>query len=376
MPASPTELRAGLRRLADWPATDLPVISAYLDLRPQATVGDPRVRSGLVVLRDRLRQLERELTPRTPAHASFIADIERIDRHITEERLPDVQCLCLFACHGQDGAFEVLETSRDVDDEVDVNAQPRLLQLARLADEDAALVAVADTNTLRLFALRSGALEEVGLLDDETDDYRQTSGGGWSQARFQRHVEEHRDAFAQLAATAIDDVRRREEAQVVALAADEVVQPLLIDALSPDVAEMTHTGLRIDMRAPIDEVDAEARPFLAALRAESTRVLADELVGRAESSGLAVTGAEATMAALQRGQVAELVVDDSAQWVDQLADDMIRLAAATDARIRFAPDHPGLRAAGGVGGTLRFSLEQDVSDAQSGGRRDGATVIG
>jgi peptide subunit release factor 1 (eRF1) len=365
MPARIGQLRDALRRLADWPATDLPVISAYLDLRPGSAGDNPQVRSGQIVLRDRLREIESELEANTPAHDSLVADIERIDDYIENEALPDVRCLALFACHGLDERVEVLHTSADLEDRVSAAGRPWLLPLARLSDQDEALLALADTNTLRIFALRSGALEEIGLVDDDTYDYSQTSAGGWSQNRFQRHVEEHRQAFAQLAAQAIEEVAQQEDARVVVLAGDEVALPLLTEALPQHLAERTRGSLRIDMRATAEEVEEEALAFLETIQAADAEDAADRLVGASRSDGLGVAGLASTLEALRLGQVDELLIDSSAEFDDESSEELIRLAASTAARIRFCAGHGGLRKLGGVGGLLRFRLEGPVSDAQS-----------
>jgi len=376
MPATISQLRDALRRLADWPATEFPVLTAYLDLRPQSAGDNPQVRSGQVVLRDRLREIEREREPHSAAHESLLADAERIDRYIDEEALPGARCLALFACHGAARRWEALHTSAVLEDDVHAGPLPRLLPLARLADQTESLVALADTNTLRLFALRSGALEEIGLLDDESDDYSQFCGGGWSQARFQRHVEEHRQAFAELAAKAIEDVAARENAQLIVLAGDEVAVPLLTDALPKPLAERTRGSLRIDSRASLEAVEEEALPFFETVRADEVEDAADRLVGAQRSGGLASAGLEQTLDALRIGQVAELIVDASAEFEQESIEEAIRLAASTAARIRFPSDHGGLRKLGGIGGLLRFDLEGPVSGAQPDEQREGAPVTG
>jgi hypothetical protein len=46
------------RRLAELQPTELPILSVYLDPRPQITGENPAVRSGLIVLKDRLGDIE------------------------------------------------------------------------------------------------------------------------------------------------------------------------------------------------------------------------------------------------------------------------------------------------------------------------------
>lgn len=361
MPTTPNELRQLLRRLAEWPTADAPVLTAYLDLRPQATGQNPQVRSGQVVLRDRLRDIERHYDAHTPARESLTADAERITRYIEEEALPEAQALAVFACSAHE-LFEAVDTRRELQNEVSVGEHPRLLSLARLADEEAAVVALADTNTLRLFALRSGALEEVGLVDDEPDDYGKRDVGGWSQARFQRHVEEHREEFARLAAEAIDDVVRAEDAKLMLLCGDAVAIPVLRQQLPQHVGELVAGVLRVEMRAAQQEVEAEALPTLNAVQAARAADAADRLHGAVRGDGMGVAGLEGTRRALELGQVMELIADPTAGFGDDAFEELIRLAALTDARIRFVESHAGLRDLGGVGGLLRFRLDRAVNE--------------
>ena len=367
------QLRAALRRLAGWQARGEHVISAYLDLRPEE--GNPQVRSGQVVLRDALRDALRERQAHTPEHQSISADAERLSGHVENELLPSARAAALFAAHA-DGLFEALTTAETLSNDVTVSARPRLLPLAQLADFDPAVVALADTNTLRIFASRSGALDEVGLLDDESDDYQQTEAGGWSQARFQRHVEEHREAFADLAAQALEETARRHDARILLLAVDEVTEPLLRHALSAPMRDLLRGVVRCEMRATLAEVEEVCLPVLEGLRVDDAHDAADRLIGAAEADGMGIFGLDATRRALELGQVLELVLDAGPDRAlsDADAEPLVHLAAATDARIRFARDHAGLRERGGAGGLLRFRLDRAVNEPASETEREAATV--
>jgi peptide chain release factor subunit 1 len=364
MPITPAGIRQLLRRLADWPPTDLPVISAYLDLRPQATGQNPAVRSGQVVLRDRVREIERSLEDHTPAHESFTADAERINRFVEDEALPAAQGAAVFACRGEN-RFEALATAAEMANEVSIGRLPRLLPLARLADDEQAVVALADTNTLRLFTIRSGDLQEIGLVDDEPGDYSQSEVGGWSQGRFQRHVEDHRAQFAELAAEGIEQLVNRENAGVVVLAGDEIAIPLLRGALSQPVADRVRGTLRLELRATPEEVAAEALPFLAAVSDAALTDATDRLVGAVRGDGMGVAGMADTRRAAENGQVMELIVDPAAEFGEGEIEGLVRQAVATDARVRFIDQHSGLRELGGVGGFLRFRVDRVTSQPAS-----------
>jgi peptide chain release factor subunit 1 len=361
VPTTPTQLRRLLHRVAEWPADEAPVVSAYLDLRPQATGQNPQLRSGQIVMRDRLREIGREYEAHTPAHESLARDAERITRYVEDDALPEAQGVALFACSARD-IFEAADTARELENDVTVGRHARLRPLARLADEEAAVVALADTNTLRLFALRSGSLEEVGLVDDEPDDYGKRDVGGGSQARFERHVEEHREEFARLAAEAVDDLVRAEDAEVVLLCGDEVAIPILREQLAQHVGQLVAGVLRLEMRASLEEVEAQALPKLEEVHAARAADAADRLHGAVRGDAMGVAGVDATRRALELGQVMELITDPAAELGDEAFEELIRLAALTDARVRFVEDHGGLRELGGVGGLLRFRLDRAVNE--------------
>lgn len=353
------ELRAALRRLAERDSTDVPIVSAFLDLRP--VEGSPQVRSGLVVLRDQLRSALADVPLRSPAHESLSADADRIASHVEDDLLPGATGAAVFACGAED-LFVSLVTAEAVTNDVSAGPRARLSPLARLADALVAIVGLADTNTLRIFASRSGGLTELGLLDDAPGDYSLTEKGGWSQARFQRHVEEHREQFADLGGHALEVLGRREGATVLLLAGDEVAVPILQDALSRPMADMLRGVVRCEMRATLEEVEAECLPALEGIWQDDARDLADRVIGAAEGDGMGVFGPEVTRRALELGQVEQLVLDSGPDAIlqEETAEDLVYLAAATDAGIRFA-EHAGLRERGSVCGLLRFRLDRPAN---------------
>jgi hypothetical protein len=62
------------------------------------------------------------------------------------------------------------------------------------------------------------------------------------------------------------------------------------------------------------------------------------------------------MAALEAGQVDELVIDETAPLDEALRAELVRQASLTDARVEIVRDHAGLLRFEGVGATLRFRI--------------------
>ncbi len=343
-----------LSRLARIEPADLPVLSLYLDMRPHETGENPRLRSGLVVLKDRLREIEKTFLPRGEDLDSFHSDAVSIEWYLSEEYSPSGPGLAIFACAGR-GLFEVVEAGVAFENQVSVGPTPDLFQLARLLDEqETSVVALVDSNTARLFVTRLGALEEVGGPDDDSVHYRKRSTGGWSQARYQRHIDKHRAEFAREAADEIADLVAKEDAVRVILAGDEVAITPLRSALSGQVAELVEDEvLRMDIRTPADDVANEITPVLARTEYDEARSAADRLVDEVRSGGLGVVGIEKTRRALEYGQVDELLLDPRLCPEEERAE-LVRLAIAMGGRVEVVEDHPALGQFGGVGALLRY----------------------
>ncbi len=349
-------LRATMRRLAEATSVDAPIISAHVDLRPHAQGGRPGERNELTVLRDRLNAIGGAIDPHTPAGASFDADRERIDRTLAEIDLGGVAGAAFFACDAI-GLWELVTSPTEFDTQISAGPTADLFQLARLLDESvSAVVAVIDTNTCRLFVTRRGDLRERPGIDEEPDEHTRHDTGGWSQARFQRHVDMQDKRFAGEIAAVIDRLVERERPAHVILAGDERAISHLDPELPERVRPLIEHVARIDMRATLGDVREEVAPILSALEEADGRDAADRAIAGHRAGALGVTGIDATMAALEAGQVDELVIDETADIDDDLRAELIRQASLTDAHVEIVRDHEELRARDGVGATLRFRI--------------------
>jgi peptide chain release factor subunit 1 len=348
------ETIAILRRLADWTAPGgTGVVSVYCDMRPQASGERPAAREASVIVKDRLHRIEKSLLPRGPGLDSFRKDRPRIEAALDENRA-GVAGLAIFACDAG-GLFEVVRSGTEFVNRVSYGRRPALFQLARLVDDfEPAVVAVADTNTLRLFSVRFGGLREVRGKDEDSIHFQKRSTGGYSEARYQRHIDKHRREFAEEAAAAIADLVQRERATRLVLAGDEVAIPLLREALPRDLTQrLTGDALRIHIRANRDDVAAEVAEVLAVAEERSSRKVADELVGEVLEDDLGVAGIDETRDALVAGQADVLVITAAFQPAE-VREEFTRRAIQTGARVEVVDAHEGLEALGGVGALLRY----------------------
>jgi len=178
--------------------------------------------------------------------------------------------------------------------------------------------------------------------------------GGLNQASYQRHNANMRAEFARETAAELARLVEFEGASRVVLAGDQVAVPLLQEALSANIAALVKDVLRLDIRSPRDQVAEEVQQVLSDVDAEDALMTADRLVGAVRAGGLGVAGLEETRAALEHGQVDELVLDPAAEPDDATRGDLVRLAQVTGATVEVVERHEQLQRLGGVGALLRY----------------------
>jgi peptide chain release factor subunit 1 len=316
---------------------------------------------------------------------SFEKDAGRIQRFVNEELDPAAKGAVIFACAAID-FWEVLQLDMPVDENrLYVYDQPHLYGLARLSDEHPRYAAViADTNYARIYVFGFGRV--LAKREIENVKTRGTVQGGWSQARFQRHIENYHLQHVKEVIDALERIVAEERIDKVVLSGDEVVIPLLREQMPKHLAEKIIDVLKLDVNTPEHEV---LRQTLEAMRRQdvqddSQRV--ERLLEEYRSGGLAVAGPRRTLAALAIGQVDELFlsatldqfqteeeaeIDETALAAQAvgagaienretrtvlLPDEFVTKAGQTGARITFIEDPVLLAGVGGVGARLRYRV--------------------
>jgi peptide chain release factor subunit 1 len=371
-------LQDRLDRLVAFPPTTFPVISLYLNTEPDQHGKDEIQR----FLRRELPARARTFEPRSADRESYEQDAARIERWVQEELRPSSNGVAIFACAGADDFFEAVQLDVPVrEHRLYVYHQPHLYELARLSDAYPRYAAVvADSRLARIFVFALGGTVDQREVENATTN--RTQVGGWSQARFQRHVDHQRQQHAKEVVAALDRIVREDDIGQVVIAGDEVIVPLLRAELPPHLEEKVVETLRLDITTPEHEVLQET---LRAMAAEDAREDADRVRRAIEgyrAGGLGVAGLAPTLAALVRGQVGELLVSadletryaepvsrdspliptdlasqlpEEAETVD-LADELVSRARSTGATVSFIENTSLLAEVDGVAALLRFTL--------------------
>ena len=262
---------------------------------------------------------------------------------------------------------------------------PHLYPLARLSDQYPRYAALlVDTNSARLFVFSLGrAVDREHVANVKT---RWGALGGWSQARYQRHLENLHLHHMKEVVAVLDRIVREDAIEHIVVACDNVARPLLIEQLPKELAARVIDILPADVHAPEHRVLAETLAALRRRDAETDAERVEDLLNAWRAGGLAVVGPEDTLDALAKGQVEELLIsavpaalrppdrvppDATPGPVDidttspqtgfdaeraKLAGELVARAHRNGARIRFIENASLLQQFGGVGALLRFRM--------------------
>ena len=308
-----------LRALAAVEATAGCAISVYVDLDPSVAPTAADAETRLNSLLDEAARSEGANGPDL-SHDRRIAlrdDFERIRRYFDQEFDRDGARGAAVFCSGLDAIWRPLPLVERVPDAVRVGRRLHLAPLVRLVGRgDGALVVVLGREEGRFYRLRDGRLEEVTDLSE--DQPRRHDQGGWSQARFQRHVDELAADHLRRVADELDKVVHRSGPDIrVVVVAPEESWAEFQTLLSQDVRSALAGRVHGEAHPSPAELLELAAPLIEETRAADEARLLDRWRQEAGRDGRATSGWPATFEAASDSRVETLLVAvgaDRAAW--------------------------------------------------------------
>lgn len=305
----PRGLEGEIRELASFDAGDLVVVSLALDTdgRRFPRRSDLELQVGDLVRRARADAPALGLS--RAAARSLDADLDRIARFVADEfDRGDTRGLAIFACAGA-RLWRVVELPRSLRSRVVLDRHPHVLQLeALLSTGGTTLTALVDRAKARVFLTRLGATTERTDVFDEVPGRHDQ--GGWSQARFARHIEDHVHRHLRHAADVLFALSKREPVERLVLAGPDPVVAEFEKALHPWLAERVAGRVNVPMNAGVARVRQATLEVEDRLEEDRVREVVGRLREEAEAGRLAVLGLEPTIEAVRQGRAETLVVGD------------------------------------------------------------------
>ena len=300
-----------LRDLAAFEAAKGCAISLYLDLDPSVspTAGDASTRLNSLLDEGAKADGANKRALTHDQRLALRADFERIRSYFSSEFSRDgAHGLAVFTAT-MDNIWRPLPLTESVPDEVRVGRQLYLAPLVPLVGRgEGALVVVLSREEGAFYRLRAGRLEEFADLHD--DQPRRHDQGGWSQSRFQRHVDKLAEEHLRAVADELDRLVRRLRGPQVIVVAPEDARAEFSNLLSQEARAAIVGWTHAKARAPAAELLAAATPALESWRAEREQSMVERWRDEAGRNGRASGGWADTLAAASDGRVETLLFQD------------------------------------------------------------------
>lgn len=328
---------------------------------------------------------------------------EKIDEYVENDVEPAANGIAIFASLGDSGYFQAVQFDVAVPESQMFNFdRPHIFPLARLIGQNPAYAVLwADTNKADIYVfggenrIRTDSRAEEKVENIQNQVTNKTSVGGWSQARFQRHIENYHLHHAKEVVAELESVMSKFSVDHLILCGDETtIMPTLRPQLPKALDEKVIGVLNMSQYDSVDEIKEKTREAFGIENALRDQQYVERVKDAANAAaGMGTLGLEETLRALSNGQVQELVLSadfDSIEFkpgevekilneyapgedrssVDtqpivylpgEVADELITRAINSDAKIIFVEDGSLLEEYGGVGAVLRFNMNATAS---------------
>ncbi len=306
-----------LRELAEFRAEKGCAISLYVDLDPSIapTAGDAdtRLNSLLTAGERHASANSRGLTH--DQRVALKADFDRIREWFENEFDRDgAHGLALFTA-GLDNVWRPRALIEPVPDRVRVGREFHLAPLVPLVGRgEGAIVAVVGRERGELFRLRSGRLDEIADKSDEVPGKHDQ--GGWSQARYQRHIEKLVGEHLRDVAEELDRLVRAMRSPKVIVVASEEMRAEFEDLMAKETQNAVVGWTSAEAHAQAPELLELTTPILEEARAKEEGELIERWREEAGRGERAASGWEQTLEAASDARVEALLYQDG---VDQEA---------------------------------------------------------
>jgi len=299
-----------LRDLAGFRAQNGCAISLYVDLDPSVTPTPGDFDTRVNALIDEIEKSEAARRPELThdQKEGLRSDVQRLRDYFDQEFQRDGTVGLAVFCAWLDNLWVPLPLSGRVRDAIKVNRSLYLAPLVSLVGRgEGALVVVVGRERGDVYRLRGGKLEEVAEQTDETPG--QHDQGGWSQARYQRHIEKLVQDHLKEVAEALDHEVRRLRGPVVVVAQEET-RPEFEDALSNEAKKHVIGWTSADAHAAPAELLQHVEPLLEEWRGEQETQTVERWREEAGRNGRAASGWGATLEAASDARVELLLYED------------------------------------------------------------------
>lgn len=295
-----------LKGLAELDTDGWPIISFYLRInRKQA--GEENYASTIRTL---IRDAETgALAIDDPQRSAIQEDLKKIAQVTTDERVMGSHSVGIIASSGA-GIWQVYHLPELSENTLKIGNSVYLTPLARVLDKYIKYcVVLLNKEKARLFLVSMGEIADYSEIFDQVP--KKHEQGGWSQARLQRHHEDHVMRHLKRTAELTFDFYQREGFDHLIIGGPEEVASELPAYLHNYLKDRLLTTISLDVdTATSKEILEESLKIEQRWEEGKEREAVSLLEDQLGTKGQAVAGLEATLQAIQQGQVMTVLMDE------------------------------------------------------------------
>lgn len=362
-----------------------PVISLYFDLDPAQFATAPARATQLSSLLDQARRRVRhDESLDHQARSTLNGDLERVEAFLGSDDAPvkGAKALAVF-CSGGDELFEAVQMTEPAEPKAVIARRAHITPLVIGPVWGSWCVALVNRREALLFQGVPERVRQSERIEDHV--HQQHSQGGWSQANYERSVQDEAESHLRRVAEDLLSRLKRDEFKTLVVGGPHEVVSSFRDLLSGELhAVLLDRELDLDMSA-VKEADVRSAVGELATELEIQEQIRclQELSDRVGADQPAVEGVTQTLEALTEQRVETLIfthdfqavggrcpqcglltqssggacpADGTAlEAVDDLREAAVEQAVLQDAEVLVVDDPPSaLRPPDGVGALLRF----------------------
>jgi len=352
------------------------VVSFYMG------VGVYRARKKAFVIeaKDMIRQAINKADPPDSEMENVRENARKVLNFVEIDFRGKARGLAIFSCL-EAGLWQVYRLPVEVPEICVVNHTPYVSPMLKLADESRKYcVVVADKEKARLFTVYLGKITEDSDLFDAVPGWHKR--GGWAQARFQRHIEDHVNRHLKNVADAVFRYYKAEGFGHLIIGGQPEVRTRLTRILHSYLQKLVAGNISVDVTASPDEILKAARKIELETEEREQKEVVERVLSGSAQGHPTLTGFKDTLKALKAGRVHTLVLvegqavngaycetcgsiedadaeacaacDSEIDGTVDVSERLAALAVEHDSEVKYVRNGLGLEKHGGVGSILRW----------------------
>lgn len=370
-------LQTHIRTLVTLEESSAPVVSCYLTITEEPDSWRPAFDQRVQRLRAGLQG---------SIWWDFEEAVSRIETYLMRDLQATTRGVAIFARGGDQPFFLPLQFQVSLPNWIVVNTTPNIYHLVELKDTyHRYVVMLSNAESARILEVNLGAVTEE--IWSQRPELRKRVGREWTREHYQNHRRERSDKFLKEKISILDGLMRGGGHTHLILAGHPWETAQLRDALPKRLATKLVDMVSAKVNEQTDNVVLETLALFILAEEKESQAAVDKLQAEVLQDGLAVVGTQATLQALQAGQVDVLIVvkgytaditwrcnvcatltlrPKAPVWCPDcrsvtftqidLKEEMVRLAEQSGATVEVVLHSPILLQLGGIGALLRYQM--------------------